>query len=165
MLVVIITLVVLLSLSVNPLDHVQHDEYQQPPAWPDAQEVLFQDEELDRDGDALSDEDFPANSHDGLAPYADQPTRLPFSCSASKPNGTSVATKYAKYPGLLKRSLLHAGSSEDLIRVMRRAAGLSQSWASTGKASGASDAFRVMVIGGSGQSFHIITSNASFHFS
>lgn len=109
--------------------------------------LLFQGEDVDSDGDALHENGPEAYVQDANSASSDQ---LPFSCPAYKSNGT-IAAKYANTPNLLKRSILHAGSGSDLTRVLRRAARLSKSWKTAPRDQTANDAFRVLVMGGSGE--------------
>lgn len=126
------------------------------------QDLLFQDEDIDSDSDLFRGEadEFSGNAQHRIAISATGPavqsakSHFPLSCPTSQYNGT-VAAKYLKYPSLIKDSVLHSGSGDDLVRVLRRAQRLSSNLSEKGqpgRAAEGNDAFRVMVIGGSGKS-------------
>ena len=117
----------------------QHEEEEEQDSWDGATETADSDKQL---------------SLLPILPVVDAPNGLdfeiPFICSDGNSGGTTSA-KYASTPSLLRRSVLHAGSGEDVKRILRRAARLSQAaQAGTNLQENGGDAFRIMILGGSG---------------
>lgn len=135
------------------------DRAESQTASPDAQHgLLLQHEDIDTDGDVFQDDqdEFGANFIPAQAGSAVQPVlpsarvSMPVQCPPDSHNDT-VAAKYAKYPNLLRDAMLYSGSGQDLVRVLGRAKRLSRDLSQKAQPSKNTDAFRVMVIGGSGR--------------
>ena len=134
----------------------QHDEDDEQETWEEANEET---ELIIATRDAEQDQDEPSYAHHEqlILPIVDaQPAgdiKLPFPCSVSRGGAiNATSSKYESTPSFLRRSLLHAGSGEDVRRVLKRAVRLSRAWqAGLTLPKGEGDAFRVMVLGGSGK--------------
>lgn len=145
MLTAFVTLLCLFVLSLKPSDHVQRTEHTSSSIW---DKLLFQEDEGDDDGGLIGLDD---NSEAYLqdAKLEDLQPRQAF-CPPLSSN-LSIAAKYGETPSLIRRSVLHASSGQALARILQRAKSMSDSWRSTQKAAFEGQAFRVMVIGGSGE--------------
>ncbi|KAK9894864.1 hypothetical protein P389DRAFT_196942 [Cystobasidium minutum MCA 4210] len=147
-----VALLCLFAISARSSDHLRRQASQSSSIWDN---LLFQEEDVDTEIEATLPEPdivpYPQQRQHGSGPLSHKLEHsLAELCSSSQAN-TSITAKYNSKRGFLRRSLLYAGSGNDLRKVLQRARMLSETWLSSQASQGgdAAKAFRVMVIGGS----------------